>query len=104
MLVTLYLAHGFNQRTTIAVIATFVSLVLTGVLAIIAVHISKLSGLGSEDAYNLLLNAKQTINLQGMLLGGIIIGALGVLDDTTTTQSTTIAELAEANRTIVCGI
>ncbi|MEK7604940.1 MAG: YibE/F family protein [Patescibacteria group bacterium] len=97
MLVTLYLAHGFNQRTTIAVIATFVSLVLTGVLAIIAVHISKLSGLGSEDAYNLLLNAKQTINLQGMLLGGIIIGALGVLDDTTTTQSTTIAELAEAN-------
>jgi len=97
MLVTLYLAHGFNSRTTISVVATFVSLILTGILAILSVHIAKLSGLGSEDAYNLLFNTGKTINLQGLLLGGIIIGALGVLDDTTTTQSTTIAELADAN-------
>lgn len=97
MLVTLYLAHGFTSRTTIAVVATFVSLILTGILAILSVHIAKLSGLGSEDAYNLLLGSSKTINLQGLLLGGIIIGALGVLDDTTTTQSTTIAELADAN-------
>ncbi|HVZ58946.1 MAG TPA: YibE/F family protein [Patescibacteria group bacterium] len=97
MLVTLYLAHGFNQRTTIAVVSTFLTLVITGIIAILAVNLSKLSGLGSEDAYNLLLSSTTPINLQGMLLGGIIIGALGVLDDTTTTQSTTIAELAEAN-------
>ncbi len=97
MIVTLYLAHGFNSRTTIAVVATFVSLVLTGILAILSVNIAKLSGLGSEDAYNLLMGTGKLINLQGLLLGGIIIGALGVLDDTTTTQSTTVAELAEAN-------
>jgi len=97
MLLTLYLAHGLNNRTTIAVVATFLSLILTGVIAVISVHVSKLSGLGSEDAYNLLLNSGRNINLQGLLLGGIIIGSLGVLDDTTTTQSTTIAELARAN-------
>ncbi|MBI5044866.1 MAG: YibE/F family protein [Candidatus Levybacteria bacterium] len=97
MITTLYLAHGFNSKTTIALVSTFISLVLTGILAIISVHISKLYGLGSEDAYNLLLGSPTTINLQGLLLGGIIIGALGVLDDTTTTQSTTVAELAEAN-------
>jgi uncharacterized membrane protein len=58
---------------------------------------TKLSGMGTEDAYNLLLGSSKAINLHGLLLGGIIIGALGVLDDTTTTQSTTIAELSEAN-------
>lgn len=97
MLITLYLAHGFNSRTTIAVVATFVSLVLTGIIAVIAVNMSKLSGLGSEDAYNLLISTGRTINVQGLLLGGIIIGSLGVLDDTTTTQSTTVAELSRAN-------
>lgn len=97
MVITLYLAHGFNQRTTIALVATFLSLALTGALAVIAVQISKLSGLGTEDAFNLLMSSPKPINLQGLLLGGIIIGALGVLDDTTTTQATTIAELSEAN-------
>jgi uncharacterized membrane protein len=97
MVVTLYLAHGLNHRTTIAVVATFLSLVLTGLLAVLSVHIAKLSGLGSEDAVSLFVNAKTSINFQGLLLGGIIIGALGVLDDTTTTQSTTIAELSEAD-------
>lgn len=99
MLTTLYLAHGFNAKTTIALVATCISLILTGILAIIAVHLTKLYGLGSEDAYNLFLGFPKTINLQGLLLGGIIIGALGVLDDTTTTQSTTITELSEANPT-----
>lgn len=97
MLTTIYLAHGFKSRTTVAVVATSISLILTGILAVVAVKLSSLSGLGSEDAYNLLLGSKSPINLQGLLLGGIIIGALGVLDDTTTTQSTTVAELAEAN-------
>lgn len=97
MLVTLYLAHGFTSRTTIALVSTFISLILTGILAVVSVHMTKLSGMGTEDAYNLLLGSSKTINLHGLLLGGIIIGALGVLDDTTTTQSTTIAELSEAN-------
>lgn len=96
MVVTIYLAHGFTQQTTIAIVSTFISLIITGILAIVAVHLAKLSGLGSEDAYNL-LGFPTVINFQGLLLGGIIIGALGVLDDTTTTQAATVAELAEAN-------
>lgn len=97
MLTTIYLAHGFSKRTTIAVISTFISLILTGIFAIFFVNVANLSGLGSEDAYNLLQGFGGTLNIQGLLLGGIIIGALGVLDDTTTTQSATITELAEAN-------
>lgn len=97
MVITIYLAHGISGKTTIAVVSTALSLFLTGLLAIFFVKIAGLSGLGSEDAYTLMQGFGETIQFQGLLLGGIIIGALGVLDDTTTTQATAIAELSEAN-------
>jgi uncharacterized membrane protein len=37
------------------------------------------------------------INLRGLLLGGMIIGALGVLDDLVTTQASAVFELQHAN-------
>ena len=36
-------------------------------------------------------------NLRGLLLGGIILGALGVLDDITTGQAAAVDELRRAN-------
>lgn len=96
MVTTIYLAHGFSQRTTIAIASTFLSLVITGFLALLFVHLLRLTGGGNEDAY-MLQFGEQAINLKGLLLGGIIIGTLGVLDDTTTTQAATIFTLSEAN-------
>lgn len=96
MVTTIYLAHGFSQRTTIAIASTFLALVITGFLAVWFVSLLRLTGGGNEDAYMLQFGA-QAINLKGLLLGGIIIGTLGVLDDTTTTQAATIFTLAEAN-------
>lgn len=37
------------------------------------------------------------INLRGLLLGGMIIGALGVMDDLVTTQASAVVELHQAN-------
>ncbi len=96
MVTTIYLAHGFSQRTTIAIASTFLSLVITGILAVWFVSALGLTGSGNEDAYMLQFGA-QVINLKGLLLGGIIIGTLGVLDDTTTTQAATVFTLSEAN-------
>jgi len=96
MIVTIYLAHGFSQRTTVAIGGTFLSLVITGLLATGMVQILGLTGLGSEEAYMLQFQGI-TINLKGLLLGGIIIGTLGVLDDITTAQAATVYELAHAN-------
>lgn len=46
-----------------------------------------------------MLTGNQTsINLKGLLLGGIVIGALGVLDDITTGQTAVINELISANK------
>ena len=97
MTVALYLSHGVNMRTTTALLGTLVSLALTGVLASIFVGVTELSGLASEEAVYLQISA-DSINLQGLILAGIIIGSLGVLDDVTVTQASAVWELRKANR------
>jgi uncharacterized membrane protein len=96
MFITLYLAHGWNVRTTSAVIGTLISLSLTGLLAALFVAASSFTGLGSEEATFLQISAQQ-VNLEGLILGGIIIGSLGVLDDVTVTQASAVWELHRAN-------
>jgi uncharacterized membrane protein len=97
MVTTIYLAHGFSTKTTIAVISTFLTLVGIGILSALFVKITFLTGLGSEDAASLRFGATSNIDFRGLLLGGILIGALGVLDDVTTGLSASVFELHKAN-------
>lgn len=97
LVTTIYLAHGFSKKISVAVLSTFLSLVITGIFSYLFVFVGKLSGLGNENTF-LLQFGPHNINLQGILLGGMIIGALGVLDDITTTQSATVFELAETDK------
>jgi uncharacterized membrane protein len=92
----LYLSHGVNAWTTTALIGTLASLTLVGVLATVFVGAADFSGLAEEEASFLQLTAGQ-IDLRGLLLGGIVIGALGVLDDVTVTQVSAVWELQAAN-------
>jgi uncharacterized membrane protein len=96
-LTSIYLAHGLSLRTSIAVGSTLVTLVIAWGMAIVFVASGKLFGLGSEEAVYLQLAPLEQLNLQGLLLGGIILGALGVLDDITTAQSAAVDELRKAN-------
>lgn len=95
MLTVLYLTHGLNFSTSVAVLGTLASLVLTGVLAAVTVSGMHLTGISDESS--MFLATSEHVNLQGLLLAGIIIGTLGVLDDVTVTQAATISELARAN-------
>lgn len=97
ILLSLYMAHGLNKRTHVSVISICITLLLAMGLSAIVVKLAHLSGLGSEEAFYLQLNSLMNINMQGLLLGGIIIGALGVLDDITTSQAAAVEELSEAN-------
>ncbi|MFI0410635.1 YibE/F family protein [Actinomadura sp. 3N508] len=95
MLAVLYLTHGFSVATSVAVMGTLGSLTLTGVLAVVAIDLTRLTGI--IDDSSLFLDIDYGINTQGLLLASIIIGSLGVLDDVTVTQSVTVQELARAN-------
>lgn len=95
VLTVLYLTHGFALSTTVAVIGTLVSLALTGLLSAVAVSGLHLTGI--TDDLSTSLGTSYAVNMEGLLLAGIVIGSLGVLDDVTVTQASTVTELARAN-------
>jgi uncharacterized membrane protein len=96
MLVTLPLAHGLGAKTLAAALGTGASLLLTLVLADAFVGLAHLTGLSSDEAIYLRATAGD-VSIQGLLLAGMVIGALGVLDDTTVSQASTVLALRRAN-------
>nr|WP_233157907.1 YibE/F family protein [Actinokineospora bangkokensis] len=96
MFVVLYLTHGFSARTSTAVLGTMVSLALIGVLSAVFSAAAQLTGL-DEDTSALVGSLGHAIDARGLLLAGIVIGALGVLDDVTVTQTSAVWELRAAN-------
>ena len=97
MTTTLYLSHGLHRKTTAAVVGTTLALLLTGLLAVGFVSAASITGFASEEAR--LANVEVGgLSLRGLILAGIIIGGLGVLDDVTMSQASTVFELHRADR------
>lgn len=95
--VSLYLTYGWTLKTHAAVISMVLVLLLTGLLSWLFVIFAKLNGTGDENVMFLMQMMDTPVNLRGLLLGGMIIGALGVLDDLVTTQASAVFELYHAN-------
>lgn len=93
-----YITHGFSKMTTSAVIGMTLTIILAALLSEIAVHFGHLSGVTDEVAYNMMNDPINgvIINFQGLLLGGIIIGMLGILYDAAIGQSVAVEELVRA--------
>lgn len=89
----IYFTHGFNRVSTVAFTGTVLAVILTGVLAYLGVTLAHLTGFASEEAFYLNLNTRGTLDFTGLLLGGIMIGVLGVLDDIAVTQAAVVREL-----------
>lgn len=99
LIVTMYLAHGFKLHTTVSVAATAITLTLSGFISFFSVKALQLFGMGSEEAYLLKFGALADLNLEGLLLAGMILGILGILDDVTTSQVASVFALSRANNT-----
>jgi|GEM_PF-208487 len=94
---SMYLAHGFSKQTSLAFVSTLITLVLAAILSFIFVGLTNLTGGGTEESFYLQFGPLEKLNLQGLLLGGIMIGVLGVLDDITTGQTAAVFEIHKAN-------
>lgn len=94
--VSLYLAHGLRRSTTVALAGTLASLAVTAGLASLAVAATQLTGLADDEAQVLRVTA-EALDLRGLLIAGIVVGALGVLDDVTVSQVSTVTALRRAN-------
>ena len=91
-----YITHGLNRTTTSAVIGMIATIILTGLLAYLSVTYTHLTGMSNEESVYLNFNTHGTINLAGLLLGGILIGLLGVLYDVAIGQAVAVEELSAA--------
>lgn len=94
---TMYLSHGFKLASHLSLMAMMSTLVAVAALSWMAVKMGYLVGLGTEEAYYLQFGPSAHLNLQGLLLGGIVLGALGILDDICVAQVSVVQQLKLAN-------
>ena len=88
-LTTIPLVDVWVAKSLGALLGTAGSLLLTAGLAMLFTGLTDLTGFSSEEATILQLSGAD-LSLQGLLLAGIVIGVVGVLDDVTISQSSTV--------------
>lgn len=95
--VTLFITHGFGTRVVIAYVGTMAAVLVSCLLAYLAVPWLGLTGFSADASVYLNFATGGQLDLAGLLLGSIIIGLLGVLDDVSITQASVVQELKAAN-------
>ena len=98
LLLVLYITEGFHKRTHIAVVSIMFSLIVSIFISWIFVNLVKITSMASDEITYLVSLGDHSINLEGILLAGIIIGTLGVLDDVIISQIASVEQINEANK------
>lgn len=96
----IFFTHGFNRESAVAYGGTMLAVLITSVLAIVAVLQTSLTGFVSDESVFLNFATDGALDFTGLLLGAIIIGVLGVLDDIAVTQAAVVTELFQSNKAL----
>jgi uncharacterized membrane protein len=97
MLVTTALTHGLGLKSAAAMLGAAATLVVIVLLALAAVDLTEITGLASEQSSFLQATGTGGLSIRGLVLAGIVVGALGVLDDVTISQASTVLALRRAD-------
>jgi uncharacterized membrane protein len=101
LLLTMPLTYGLGPKMLAALLGTGASLLVAAGLADLAAQIAHLSGASEEALY--LVSTQSALSLRGLLVAGMVIGALGVLVDLTVSQAATVLALRRANPSLGFG-
>lgn len=96
MFFTICITHGFGVKSIAAILGTSASLAITAALAVGFTGLANITGFSSEEA-TILQTAGGDISVSGLVLAGMVIAALGVLDDLTVSQASAVLALRRAN-------
>jgi uncharacterized membrane protein len=96
LLATIPVSYGIGAKAIAAWLGTAASLLLAVALADQFTQVAHLTGASSEEAVFLSTTGSR-LSLQGLLLAGMVVGALGVLADLTVSQASTVIALRRAN-------
>lgn len=97
LVVALYLAHGFTKKSAAAFLGITCTLLFVSALAKFSVGAMRFTGFGGEESVFLNMAVGSAVNLTALVVAGIIIAAIGVLDDVAVTQASTVFALAAAD-------
>lgn len=92
----IYVAHGINRRTSLALISCYVTLIIAVAFSAAAVAATRLTGIADEETW-LLSQLRPQLDIQGLMLCGLLISLVGILDDVTVAQTVAVHELHTAN-------
>lgn len=95
LFIVVYLAHGVSVKSSTALLGTFAGIALVTALAAWAIPAAHLIPGASEEMSQLAYYA-QNVDLRGVLLCGMVLGGVGVLNDVTITQASSVWELRAA--------
>jgi uncharacterized membrane protein len=96
MFITVLLTYGVSPPSLAACLGIGTSLLFAAVTGMLAADATHLDGHSSELA-TFLAGTDRAISLQGVVLAGLVIGALGVLADMGVTQASAVMALRHAN-------
>ena len=91
--VSVYFVHGVNWTTSAALIGTIGAAAVAMGLSVTFTRLAHLSGFGTEEAM-FIQQLGGNVNLQGLLIAGMLVGALGALVDSSIAQAAVVRELA----------
>ncbi|ADU31721.1 YibE/F family protein [Evansella cellulosilytica] len=99
---TFTIVSGFTRKTLAAVVGTIGGLASAAIISIIFSSVMNLTGLHGDDERMLLITSSQEMNLdfKGLLLAGIIIGALGAVMDVAISIASSMEEVRKTDRMI----
>ena len=97
MAFALFGTHGFTARSFISYVGTMSAVLITCVISYLSVRSMHLTGFSDDASVYLNFATNGSLDLASLLLGGIIIGILGVLDDVAVTQASVVEQLKAAN-------
>lgn len=95
--VTTYLTHGWTRVAHQTVLSLALTMLVVVLLSMVVIHLARLSGLGTDEAYVLQYLPIAGIDIRGLLLGGIMLGTLGILDDVIIAQVSVVQQLKETS-------
>jgi uncharacterized membrane protein len=95
-----FVTYGLNKKSLIAFGSTLLGILIILAIGYIVTITLDINGLGEEEAAMLLDTTQGAVKLSWVFLLSVVIGALGVLDDVTVGQVSSMLEIYETDKTL----
>lgn len=100
LIASTFVTYGLNMKSLIAFISTLLGIVIILALGYWTISALNISGMGEEASAMLFETSGGILNLSSIFLLSILIGALGVLDDVTVGQVSSMMEIRDTDSTL----